>query len=41
MQKAMVATALVLMLTAARAETVFTATNGYECKDSSKPEFGN
>ena len=41
MQKAMMAAALVLMLTAARAETVFTATNGHECKDSSKPEFGN
>jgi hypothetical protein len=36
-----VAGALVLMLTAARAETVFTATNGGECKDSSEPEFGD
>jgi hypothetical protein len=41
MWRALVAAALVLMLTAARAETVFTATNGRECKDSSKPEFGD
>lgn len=35
------AAALVLMMTAARAETVFTATNGRECKDFSKQEFGD
>lgn len=33
--------AALVLLTAARAETVFTATNGRECKDSSKPEFGD
>jgi hypothetical protein len=41
MWRAPVAAALVLMLTAARAETVFTATNGREGKDASKPEFGD
>ena len=41
MRRAMAAGMLVLMLTAARAETVFTATNGHECTDSLKPEFGN
>jgi hypothetical protein len=42
MSRVFAAIVLMTMLTCgARAETIFTATNGLGCKDSSKPEFGD